>query len=255
MIAFYLPGGLPVYAFSLLLGVGVCLGLLWAAWQAPPKHALLVVNAGLFSLLGALLGGRLAYVLARWSYYQMHWQEIPQFYRGGLAWVGVLAGSLLALLVYASLVRQPAGFFLDALLPLIGLLTVSAWLACWADGCAYGATSSAWWALPARNEWGVIDRRVPVQLIGALLAIMTFGMADWFKPRFKSSGQVALLALSVLMAGMLALSFLRADPAPAWRGLHWESWAALSLVVIFLGILLTQEIVRRWRKQRINRAG
>lgn len=249
MIAFYLPGGLPVYSFSILLGVGAGLGLLWAAWQAPPKHALLVVNAGLFSLLGGLLGGRLAYVLARWSYYQVHWQEIPQFYRGGLAWVGALVGGLLALLVYAGLVRQSAGYLLDALLPLIGLLTVGAWLACWLDGCAYGATSSALWALPARNEWGVITRRTPVQLIGALLAIVTFGMVDLFKTRFKSPGQVSLIALTVLLVEMLALSFLRADPAPTWRGLHMESWAALSLAVIFPVILLTQVIIQRWRKQ------
>jgi phosphatidylglycerol---prolipoprotein diacylglyceryl transferase len=255
MIAFYLPGGVPVYTYSILLGVGASLGLLWAAWQAPPKRALVVVNAGLFALLGGLLGGRLVYVLARWSYYQVHWQEIPQFYQGGLAWAGVLVGGILALLVFAGLVSLSAGLLLDSLLPLIGLLAVSAWLGCWLDGCAYGATSTAWWALPARNEWGVIARRVPVQFAGAILILVTFGMADWLKPRIQSAGQISMIALTALLVEMLVLSFLRADPAPAWRGLHLESWAALSLALIFLVIVLVQKIVCRWNRHRSKQAG
>lgn len=252
MIAFYLPGGLPVYAFSILLGLGSALGLLWAGWQAQPRHALLVVNAGLVALLGGLFGGRLVYVALRWSYYQSHWEQIPQVFLGGIAWAGAFGGGMIALLAYAGFVRQSPGFLLDSLLPLVGLLSVSAWLGCWLDGCAYGAISSAWWALPARNEWGMIARRIPVQLLGALLALITFGFADWVRPRVKLSGQVALLALAALAAEMFALSFLRADPAPSGWGLHLESWAALSLTAILLLVFIGRIVQVRWRNRRVD---
>lgn len=255
MIAFYLPGGLPVYTFSILLGLGSALGLAWAGWQAHPRQALLVVNSGLVALLGGLLGGRLVYVAVRWSYYQSHWEQIPQIFLGGIAWVGAFGGGLVALLLYAGFVRQSSGFLLDSLLPLVGLLSVSAWLACWLDGCAYGAVSTAWWALPARNEWGVITPRVPVQLIGAMLALITFGVADWARPRFKLPGQVALLALAALAGEMFALSFLRADPAPAIWGLHLESWAALSLSLVLLLVFAGRIVHARWRKGQVDQSG
>lgn len=255
MIAFYLPGGLPVYVFSILLGLGAALGLIWAGWQAPTRHALLVVNAGLVALLGSLIGGRLVYVGLRWSHYQSHWDEIWQVYRGGIAWVGVVCGGMLAVLIYTGFVRQSPGYVLDALLPFMGLLSVSAWLACWLDGCAYGAISTAWWALPARNEWGMIARRVPVQLIGAMLALITFGAADWLRSRVKTPGQIALLALMALSAELFALSFLRADPAPAKWGLHLESWAAISLALVFLLVFAVRMARLRLRKRRVNQEG
>lgn len=255
MIAFYLPGGVPIYAFSILLGLGATLGLVWAGWQAHPRQALLVVNSGLVALLGCLIGGRLVYVALRWSYYQAHWEQIPQVFLGGVAWVGAFGGGLIALLAYAGFARQSLWFLLDSLLPLAGLLSVSAWLACWLDGCAYGAVSPAWWALPARNEWGVMAQRVPVQLIGALLALITFGVADWARPRVKLLGQVSLLALAALTAEMFALSFLRADPAPSQGGLHLESWAALSLSLILLLIFTGRIFYARWCNRQVDRIG
>ncbi len=255
MIAFHLPGGLPVYVFSILLGMGAALGLIWAGWQAPARQAMLVVNAGLVGLLGSLIGGRLVYVALRWTYYQSHWGEVWQVYRGGIAWVGVIGGGMLAILIYTFFNHQSPGYVLDALLPFMGLLTLSAWLACWLEGCAYGAISSAWWALPARNEWGMIARRVPVQLIGAVLALITFGVADWLRPRVKIPGQLALLALAALSAELFALSFLRADPASEKWGLHLESWAAVSLALLFLLVFMGRIVHLRLRKRRVDQQG
>ena len=229
VIAFYLPGGVPVYVSSILLGMGATLGLLWIGWQSPDKVAVQAVNGGLIALLGSLLLGRVAFIAAHWSYFQKNWGEIPQIHLGGLAWPGALAGGVLAAVIYARHAHQPVGRLLDGLIPLAGMLALSAWFACWLDGCFYGQLENSWWALPARNEWGVTARRVPVQLLGALLALGTFWLIELLQQRLPAPGLAGLLFLTVLSLQLLVLSFLRADPVPAWQGVHLDSWAAFGL--------------------------
>lgn len=243
---------MPVYLFSIVLGLGAALGLLWAGWQSQEKHALQTVNAGLFALLGSLLGGRVAYIAAHWSYFQNHRGEMAQIYLGGIAWPGALAGGVLAVVIYSTIVHQPSGQLLDALLPLLGLVAISAWLGCWLDGCAYGQVSQAWWALPARNEWGVMARRVPVQLLGALLILAILGLADRIRWRLLIPGQLALLVLSGLTAILFWLSFLRADSAPSWKVMHLESWAALALAISFLLAFIAVTLRERQRRPDVN---
>lgn len=250
VIAFYLPGGVPVYASSIFLGMGATLGLLWVGWQSPDKVALQAVNSGLIALVGGLFLGRVAFIAAHWSYYQANWDKIPQINLGGLAWSGALAGGVLAAIVYARFTHQPAGRLLDALIPLVGMLALSAWLACWLDGCFYGQIQDSWWALPARNEWGGMARRVPVQLLGALLSLGTFWLVERQQKRLPAPGLAALLFLVALLLQLLVLSFLRADPVPAWQGVHLDSWAAFGLAGIALLALLIRFFRARPHRSR-----
>ena len=250
--------------FSLWIGLGSTLGLAWIAWRSPEAISLRCVDASLWALLGGALGGRLIHTAFAWPYYQSHLLEIPQVWLGGLSAPGFAAGMLIALGVYAAVSGLSFSRLVDALLPLGFTLTVSAWLACWSVGSAYGVPTAAWWGVPARDEWGQVSLRWPVQLVGALLSVLIFWLLEKDtlialvgrfthlpKPR-SALGQrlwrVALRAYSPLRrlaarrenappgvhAGwllfflfleFLGLSFLRADPVLIWRGLRLDSWA------------------------------
>jgi prolipoprotein diacylglyceryltransferase len=245
VVAFYLPGGVPIYALSLLLGLGISLGLAWVAWSANAsgRDALRPVNAGLWTLFGALVGGRAGFVVANWPYFQAQPAESLQVSLGGLSWPGALAGALAALGLYAGITAQSLGVLADDLLPLAATLTVSAWLGCWLDGCAYGPLANVWWGLPARDEWGRLALRWPTQLLGALLALGWFWLlelrivygrgiradASSHPPsRTTKAGRMATWGLLGFSVQMAALSFLRADPAPHWQALRLDTWAALA---------------------------
>lgn len=241
VIAFFLPGGVPVYTFSLLVGLGAGVGLAWVAWRAaglPPTGTVQRVNAGLWTLIGALLGSRAAYVAVNWAYFKTHLGEAPQVQLGGLAWPGALAGGLVFLAIYAALARQPLGVLADALLPLAASLTVSVWLGCWVLGSAYGPPLAAWWAVPARDEGGHLAGRFPTQPLGALLALGLAWLLDlnW---HFRRPGIASGLWLGGFALQLLAISLLRGDPAPGWQGLRLETWAALGFTALAaLGLLL-----------------
>ena len=236
-----------VYVFSLLLGLGAGLGLAWAAGRAKPRQVSGVLDAGFAGLLGALLGGRLVYVAVHWAYFAAHLGEIPQVQLGGLAWPGAMLGGGLALLLVARLTQVPFGRLLEALIPLATVLAVCIWLACWLEGIAYGPAVDAWWALPARDEWGVLTRRFPVQLLGAALTLGLAWLVDRPSGRARGGllqgldhflpGHTALLWVVGFSLILLALTLLRADPAPTWLGLRLDAWAALALLIPTAAIL------------------
>lgn len=232
--------------FSILVGLGATIGLAWVAWRTqriermPQRQIDYRINAGLLALLGALLGGRAAYVWVNWGYFRAHLIEAPQVWLGGLSWPGALLVAMLVVIGYAAAAQLSLGALADALLPLALTVTVSAWMGCLSVGCAYGAPApdGAWWGVPVQDEWGVVAPRVPIQLMGAMLSLVSFGAIEWLRPRLPYVGQASGLALLAFSAQMAGISLLRADPAPLWRGQRLESWAAIFYLVLSLLICL-----------------
>ena len=214
--------GVPPFSFLLALSAG--LGLAWAAWQAPEQQARAVVHAGLWASASAFLGGRAAYVAVNWEYYQIHPIEIPQVWLGGFSGAGALVGAALFVLF--------ARAYADALLPLGTTQAIMGWLM----GSAYG--QSLPWGLPFADEFGNFASRWPVQLIGVTLTLAVFIPLDYTRPRLSPQGLAASLWLLGQAIIFLMLSFMRADPIPAWYGLRLEAWGAMIVAGIAILCLI-----------------
>lgn len=233
-VAFYLPGRVPVYTFSLLAAIGSALGLFWAAKEAPEKERLSIFSAGIWALGGAAISGRLTYVAVHWAYFQDHRLEIPQIWLGGISGSGALAGGILATVLVAMLSKDNPPALLDHLIPLLSVVTVSAWLGCWVNGCLYGPKVEAWWGVPARDEWGEIAPRWPLQLVGAALTLLIAWGVDQARVRgwLHAPGLAAALAVGGIALTLAWAAGLRADPVPQWRGFGLDTWAALGLILL-----------------------
>ena len=212
-------------SFSFLLALGAGLGLAWAAWQAPEKQAGAVVHAGFWALGGAFLGGRVAYVVVNWAYFQSHLLEIPLVWLGGFSGLGALLGTALFVLI----ARHSA----DELLPLGTALAVVGWLM----GSAYGRAIP--WGPAFADEMGNINPRWPVQLIGTALTLGIFIPLDLNRQSLTLPGLAAGLWVLGQSITLFALSFLRADPIPTWHGLRLDAWGAAAVAgIAFLFIIL-----------------
>lgn len=240
MVAFILPGGVPVYFFSLLIGAGAALGVGWIALQAPEKDRLPYVNAGLWALLGALVGGRIAYVAVNWAYYRQHWIEGFEVYQGGLSWPGALAGGLVMVMIYARRLHKPTGELLWTLFPLLTSMFVFISLACWVDGCAYGQVAVSYLGLPALNELGHQTLRIPAQLIGALSAVLWLIAIDTQAERLSRQSLTGWASIFGVAVILLVVELLRADPAISVYGTRLSVWAASGFGALALvGILVS----------------
>ena len=230
--------------FSILLGLGALVGLLLMVWQAPKEETSRYLNAGLWTLFGALVGSRILVVMENYSYYRSHLGEIAQVWLGGLSGIGALAGGLLTILILSVWWNLPAGKLADTLLPLAGAVAITAWLGCWVDRCGYGITTVGWWALPGRDEWGRLANRVPVQLLGAVFTLVIIWLLDWVGKRTRIPGLISAIGLLGISAVLFSLSFLRADPTPVWKNLRLEAWGAAVLMLISL--ILLAIVISRW---------
>lgn len=212
----------------------------WVAWQAPQKFRLPSVNAGLWALLGALGGGRLVYIAVNWAYYHQHWVEVIQVFEGGLSWPGALAGGLVMIIIYARRFHKSTGELLWTLFPLLSSLFVFVCLACWVDGCVYGRETVSNISLPALDELGHLSQRIPIQLYGALAAVLWFILVDNQAERFSCpalAGWASIFGVAVIL---LVMEYLRADPAIIVNGLRLSAWAAVGFMVVSLvGILVS----------------
>ena len=179
------------------------------------------------------------YVLLNWDYYRLHLLDILWVWQGGLSGSGALLGGCLGLLLAAWYGRVAPAWLADQFLPLLASLMVTGWLACWLGGCAYGAVSNAWWALPSGDEWGVSDFRLPVQFSGAVISALGLGWLErnrafstgtgWLRrwhylPRHSSCSDSPLCVLT---------------RCRCWSGLRMESWGALAALAgaVIFGII------------------
>jgi prolipoprotein diacylglyceryltransferase len=203
--------------------------LAWTAALAPGKHTARRIDQGLWILAGALLvAARLVHVTVAWPYYLHRPFDIPQVWLGGLSGPGALAGGLLTLGLLSVVTYQNLGMLADTYLPLATTLVVSAWLACWSDGAAYGVQTNAWWGLLTRDEWGDLSRRLPLQIMAACLSLGIFWYAEKSRD-LKRPGQAASLALFGLGLLISGAALLRTDPSPTWAGMRPEAWAGLGI--------------------------
>lgn len=231
--------------FSLLLSLGAIAGLVLIAVRAPKKLTFRYMDAALGVLFSALVVSRLGYVFSNWEYFRSHAGEIFQVWLGGLSAPGALLGAFLGMLLLRALGYFFLGPLSDGLLPLLGTLSIAAWLGCWSDGTAYGAPSTAWYALPASDEWGAVTPRLPVQLLGALLSLVLFVGLEQAQAWLRRPGLAGSLGILGWGLVVLSLSFLRTDPAQVWLGLRLEAWGALGVSSVGLAGLTTVLLLRK----------
>lgn len=233
--------------FPLFLGAGAAFGLVLITWRENERRALTLLDDAIWTLLGSLLLGRAVFVALTWSYFQAHLLEAPAFWAGGISGPGALAGGVISVLILIR-IRKGKGSLLDELLPLAGSLAVFSWLACWAAGIAYGKPVQGWLGLPAKDEWGVMSSRLPVQLAGALLTLVLIYLIDRFRLKLPLPGQQGFAGLAGLGLVLALLSFYRGDPASFLAGLRLDAWAGFAFFTAGLaGFLVT------WLKAAVRR--
>lgn len=251
-----------MYDFSLWVGIGATLGMWRIARSVPERQTNAWVNAALVVLSATLAGARLFYVLINHAYFAAHLIEIPQFWTGGLAWPGALAGAWLAILFLVFVSRStssrrarfgksPLSLFGDRLYPLLPPIAITTWLACWKAGIAYGPLlpPGTWYGVPSLDESGSYHLRFPLQLLAALSLLIYFGVLELRVRPLQPPGKLSTLAWFGLLLNLLLASLLRADPAPYWNGIRLDTWMAIAFLAVFSMIVLLNFLINRlWKK-------
>lgn len=193
---------------------------------------------------GAILGGRLTYVLVHLDYYQVNPSLIVDPSSGGLALSGAVVLGTLTGIYVAGLLDAPIGRWLDiaavALIVGLGLGKLAQVL----GGSGQGALSSVSWATAylGPGPWGVLGPDLPAhpsqvyEAIGdGVLVLVLLGLGR-LRPFRGGQGRRFAVALGGWAVVRFAVAFTWRDATVA-GGLRTEQLVDLGIILIALVVL------------------
>ena len=235
-------GPLVISTYTFLIDLGLIAALAWLWYRAPahnrpPSRWL---DAGLAATVGALLGGRIAFGLANWAYFQNHFFEIFKLWEGGYSWIGAMAGGALTLLIYCRTRSESLSLLLDELALPVLFLSALGWVGCAAAACAAGQTVPPG-TLPFAVNWpdlyGVILPRWPTQLIGFFLSLIALVILFSQRHTHWPRGVRFAIALTSLAFITFVVSAVRGDDMPLVG--TWRLDTVANAITLGLGLIAT----------------
>jgi len=229
-------GEFSVASYTVLLDLGLILGLLvtYLEGKRQLENGTLALDLGLWSVIGGILGGRIAYVLANWRIFSEDWVSAFRIWEGGLAFHGAILGGLLVFAVFAFVQgrgEEPVSFWrlADVLTPGLALGIAFGWAACLLGGCAYGIVGEGLGYAILPDLFGVEASRFATQAVGLGISLVLFLGVWLMRRRWPFAGAGFLLYGLLYFALQFFLEFTRGDEA-IYLG-PWRLAQVLNLVL------------------------
>lgn len=225
-------GPITVYSFGFFLVLAYFLAtfILWREGKRQGYNEEKLLDLSIISLVAALIGGRIYYVILNWNVFVDQPVNIFAFWQGGFAFHGSLLAVLLVGMYFIH--RWKWSFFQVADIASIaaaGALVMGK-IGAFFAGADFGSVSGLPWALQFPN---LIGDRHPVQLYeaGAYFIIFISLYILYFRilgSRNMVSGKVFFTFLITISFARALLEFFRADPHKVFL---WPTATIASLIV------------------------
>ena len=236
---------LPMYGLCIL--IGAVLGV-WAAMYRAKKtdiHPDDILYSITYTAIGAILGGKLLYVIVSWEtisanadYYFSSFEGFREFFSYGFVFYGGLIGGLAVFIPYCIVRKLNLGQMINLVIPSVPLVHGIGRIGCFFAGCCYG--------MPMDPPWGVYFNSAmapsgvalfPVQLLEAALNIILFCFLYNYAKKPRKPGSVLGLYLICYGVERFLLEYLRYDAIRGFfLGISTSQW--ISLVLVPVGIAL-----------------
>jgi len=241
-------GPVTIYTYGAMLVVAlvVCIWLAARAARRLPRAFVAitgeqVVDIVCLSLLGGILGGRLAYVLLHPEWFARSPLDVLAIWHGGLVWYGGLLGGVLFAWGYARAKRLAWWRVADQLAPVLVVGHAIGRIGCFFNGCCYGKPTDAWCGVVFPGDPRAL---IPTQLFEAVgLCGLYLVLRVLQRPAvLKRPGRL----FGVYLIGYVLLRFViepfRGDQAVFWAGLTLQQ--LISVLVLVAGMVLWFRVSR-----------
>lgn len=216
-------------------------------------------NLGFYSLLGGIVGAKLALIAVEWRFYSQNPGELVGVLRSAGVLMGGVIGGAAVFVLYALRRGLPLHRLGDAIAAPLALGQSIGRLGCFAAGCCWGKTCDPHNPLAvvfhdrvAREQTGVpLDTPLlPVQLIQLVNDLLLALLLAWlYRRRIEPAGTVFWVYVTLYSLTRGTIEFWRGD---AQRGLYFGGALSTSQLVAIGGLALglTMLTVDRMRQRR-----
>ncbi len=235
-------GPIAIHTFGIILFVGIFFGgfRLWKTAKEEGWDEVDVMDGWLLGGLGAIVGGRAAFVLMRWSEFSSSWYKILFITRfPGLDYEGAWLAGLLVLLYLG--IKKKINFWHWFEAAIMAVLTVEIFghIASFFGGSDLGRVTSGWWGITFP---GLTGKRWPVQIFWTVGLIAIYRLLKFWEQHYRSfkwyqnnKGEAKegfVVAVYLIMVGVLKLILtLVSEINRAWWGVAMILAGALILLI------------------------
>ena len=232
-------GGFTVYSYGFFVALGFVGGAALASLKARKEGIPFerVVDLFFYSVLSAILGSRILFVLINLDAYRKNPLEVFKIWEGGLVFYGGLFLAIGVSLVYMKWHRLPIWKLADLFSPSIALGLFFGRIGCFLAGCCYGKETSLFWGITFTDSNSLARLNVslhPTQVYEAASSLALYFFLNWMERKKTFYGQIFWLFLFLYSATRFFIEIWRDDP----RGFLFGDWVSTSQGIgIFLAMI------------------
>ena len=254
MLPAFKLGPLTIYAYGLMMALGVGLGL-WFVYRQAKKQGLAaprVLDAAFYILLVSIVGAKLILLFSDFSRYTRNPKELLNLARSGGVFQGGLIFGVLFALWYFRRHKLPTWKMADIIGPALALGHGFGRVGCFAAGCCYGRECSLPWGVTfsdprAEQITGIplgIERH-PVQLYESALNFLNFLVLFLILRKKRFDGQVFAFYIMNYSVIRFFTEYFRGDHpdksivikgATAFSSLTWPQFFCILGLIAGLGL-------------------
>jgi phosphatidylglycerol:prolipoprotein diacylglycerol transferase len=221
-------GSFPIYSYGVMLALAFIIGIFLAMKETKRigENPERVLDISLYLILGALIGGRLGYVIFHLDYYLKNPIKMLYFRQGGLSFLGAFLIALFLCWLYVKRTKLSFWKFADIAAPSVAMGIGIARIGCFLNGCCFGVVSENYGLkFPALNmppvylqqlKDGLITSGssctlpvIPTQLYSSLYAFLIFFILLGIKKYKKYDGYLFLNFLVLYSISRFTIEFFR----------------------------------------------
>jgi phosphatidylglycerol:prolipoprotein diacylglycerol transferase len=234
------------YGLAVVMAVIAIIGITLLEARRTGVAQDVVWDAGLWAVVGGIVGSRVLHIIDQWGYYISHPDQLLNF--AGLAVWGAVFGAGLALLIYCMVKKISFWKLGDLAVPGAILGQAIGRLGCVVNGCCYGLTCDLPISVVYLNPESYAPHGIPLyptQIFHIIWNLIGFGVLWAVRKKIRPQGSLFLLWLVIFGLGDFFIRFYR-EGTPFMFGLPQAQVIDIAIVALALPVLVVRMI--RYKK-------
>jgi phosphatidylglycerol:prolipoprotein diacylglycerol transferase len=210
-----------------------------------------VADLFFYTVLSAVLGSRILFVLIEFDVYRQHPVQIFKIWEGGLVFYGGLIPAAMVAFWYMRRHGLPIWKWADLISPLIAFVLSFGRMGCFFAGCCYGRETSLPWGIVFRNPESLARLNVPLhptQLYDAGNGLALFFFLSWMEKRKTFDGQIFWTFLLVYSMMRFFIEIFRGDPRGFLFGNLLSTSQAIGILLAIFSLFMLFYMRKQYRR-------
>lgn len=248
-------GSFHIYAYGFFIVAGLVTAVVLAGLKIRKSNIGISFENGVdlffYTVLSALIGSRILFVLINFDVYRQHPMKIFKIWEGGLVFYGGLVLAVIVAFWYMKWHRLPIWKVADLISPLIALGLFFGRIGCFLAGCCYGKETSLPWGVVFKNPDSLARLNVPLhptQLYDAANGLAIFFFLNWMERRKTFDGQIFWLFLFLYSITRFFIEIFRGDPRGFLFGDFLSTSQGVGILLAILSIFVLFYIKKQSRR-------